>query len=582
MRETIEVLYVERDSSDAESTARVLERETDRLNVAVVRSADAGVDRLAEEKFDCVVWEDGVLGSNGGEFLDAVRKEHPDTAELHVEPDANERSVLADRIRLAVERRDLNRARRRWEQAVGLTREGIAILDDGAFVRTNDAYADCFGVSKDDLLGTSWREWFTEIDRLEAEILPSLDEGEVWKGSTAGRRSDGTTVALDLSITPVDGRGLAFVVSSGAGNAGRETALEALHEIATTIQTAESVSDACEQTVAAAADILDFHLCSAVIREGEWLVPYATSEDAPVDGSRRMRTDQGLAGKTFQNGDSYVVDEIRPDDGSEPAKDFYRSGLSVPIGDYGVFQAVSTEAHGFDSRDVELAELLVSHTKSAIERIEREAELTERNDRLDEFASIVSHDLRNPLNVATGHLEMARAECGSEHLAEVARAHERMESLIANLLEVARTSEAVDEMKEIGLAALIRTCWQTVETGEARIEIDVERTVRADRSRIQQLLENLIRNAVEHGGRSVTVTVGELDTGFYVEDDGPGIPEDEVDDVFEVGYSTSKKGTGLGLSIVSSVIDAHGWDVRLTEGTDGGARFEIRGVECIR
>ena len=93
------------------------------------------------------------------------------------------------------------------------------------------------------------------------------------------------------------------------------------------------------------------------------------------------------------------------------------------------------------------------------------------------------------------------------------------------------------------------------------------------------MFENLIRNAIDHGGDDVAVTIGDLDGGFYVEDTGPGIPSEERDAVFEVGYSTSDDGTGLGLSIVKHVVDAHGWDIRVTEGTEGGARFEITGIE---
>ena len=87
-----------------------------------------------------------------------------------------------------------------------------------------------------------------------------------------------------------------------------------------------------------------------------------------------------------------------------------------------------------------------------------------------------------------------------------------------------------------------------------------------------------MRNAVEHGGEDMTITVGELYDGFLVEDAGSGIPEDERDDVFDAGYSTSEDGTGFGLSIVKQVAEAHEWDIRVTEGSDGGARFEITGV----
>ena len=97
--------------------------------------------------------------------------------------------------------------------------------------------------------------------------------------------------------------------------------------------------------------------------------------------------------------------------------------------------------------------------------------------------------------------------------------------------------------------------------------------------RLEQLLENLFRNAVDHAGEDVTVTVGDLDDEFYVADDGPGISDDERDRVFEDGYSTVEEGAGLGLAIVAGIAEAHGWSVTVTESEDGGARFEVTGVE---
>ena len=106
----------------------------------------------------------------------------------------------------------------------------------------------------------------------------------------------------------------------------------------------------------------------------------------------------------------------------------------------------------------------------------------------------------------------------------------------------------------------------------------IEQTIQADRSQFKQLIENLIRNAVEHGDSEVTVTIGALDNGFFVEDDGSGIPSDERDEVFDFGYSTAANGTGFGLSIVRRIAEAHGWEIIVTEGTEGGARFEITEV----
>ncbi|WP_049985260.1 hybrid sensor histidine kinase/response regulator [Halobellus rufus] len=203
----------------------------------------------------------------------------------------------------------------------------------------------------------------------------------------------------------------------------------------------------------------------------------------------------------------------------------------------------------------------------------------QREQQLAEFASVVSHDLRNPLNVAQGRLELAREECDSEHLADVARTHERMNALIDDLLTLAKYGSQETTLERIELSAFVERCWRNVATAGATVEATVDRTVRADRPRLQQLFENLFRNSVEHGGQDVTVTVGALDDGFYVEDDGPGIPPDERSKVFEMGYSTIRDGTGFGLNIVEQVADEHDWRIDVTESASGGARFEIRGVE---
>jgi signal transduction histidine kinase len=93
------------------------------------------------------------------------------------------------------------------------------------------------------------------------------------------------------------------------------------------------------------------------------------------------------------------------------------------------------------------------------------------------------------------------------------------------------------------------------------------------------VFENLMRNAIDHTEQTVTVTVGESEDGIYFADDGDGIPEDERDDVFTPGYTTTDDGTGFGLSIVSDIVEAHGWGIHLTESAEGGARFEITDVE---
>jgi PAS domain S-box-containing protein len=226
---------------------------------------------------------------------------------------------------------------------------------------------------------------------------------------------------------------------------------------------------------------------------------------------------------------------------------------------------------------------IVGVARDITERVEQERQLQQQNDRLDEFASVISHDLRNPLNVAQGRATLLREQCDDEyldHLDPVVEALDRMEAIIEDTLTLAREGRTVSETEPIDIVDLVGQCWRVIETDEATLDHDDELTIRGDRDRLRHVFENLFRNAVDHGGEDVTVRVGRVgDTGFYVEDDGPGIPEDSRERVFEPGYTSDDDGTGFGLAIVKRMAEAHGWDVAIVDGEDGGARFEFTSVE---
>ncbi|EMA63878.1 response regulator [Halorubrum lipolyticum] len=231
----------------------------------------------------------------------------------------------------------------------------------------------------------------------------------------------------------------------------------------------------------------------------------------------------------------------------------------------------------------------ISERKAYERRIERE------NERLDEFASIVSHDLRNPLNVLSGYLRLARETGEESYFERCESALDEMERLIDDVLTLARQGDAVGSVDPVPLGELAtrhaNDVFGSIErdggtdgggSGDgpgdsAAVVVETEGDVLADPGRLKRLLQNLFRNAAEHGGDRVVV--GDLPEGFYVEDDGPGIPEDRRDEVFESGRTTSESGTGFGLAIVERIAEAHGWEVTLTEGEEGGARFEFTGVE---
>lgn len=227
---------------------------------------------------------------------------------------------------------------------------------------------------------------------------------------------------------------------------------------------------------------------------------------------------------------------------------------------------------------------------------------------VDHVSSVISHDLRNPLDVAKAHLQAARETGDPEHFESVSNAHDRMEQIIRDVLTLTREDAVVDPSERVPIDTAAMDAWQSVDTEQATLDLpDSLPTATADPDRVRRLFENLFRNAVEHGstglrpnvsadsvergsqaeeppgqggetapGSDVTITVGTLEEGFYVDDDGPGIPPNQKDVVFEPGYSTRDGGTGLGLAIVERIVAAHDWEMDLTTNESGGVRFEIR------
>jgi signal transduction histidine kinase len=281
----------------------------------------------------------------------------------------------------------------------------------------------------------------------------------------------------------------------------------------------------------------------------------------------------GRAGKeAFEAGEEAVV--TAPDGGGR----FY-----VPLADHGLLAVTLPSERGFDERTRDLVRVYARTGQSALDRVTQQRELERQNERLEEFASVVSHDLRNPLSVIEGRTELALQTGETDQLEPVLRNVDRMDRLIDDLLTLAREGEEATERRPINVGRVAEDAWRSVEAPAAELDVP-ERlpVVEVDPEQFQRVFENLFRNAVEHGGDDVTVTVtaltdgGEV-AGVAVADDGPGIPPQEREAVFERGYTTG--GNGLGLAIVDDIVRNHGGTVVAREAETGGARFEIRDIE---
>jgi PAS domain S-box-containing protein len=463
------------------------------------------------------------------------------------------------------DRKERERKLLRNKRAMDEAPVGVTITDpgqqDNPLIYANDHYRDLTGYSLPELLGENCRMLQGENTDPEpvATMRDAIDAEERVTVELRNYRKDGSEFWNKIRIAPVrddDGAVVNYVgfQQEVTERKRRERRLE-------------ETSSRLEALFENSPDMIDVLDADGTIRDvNQRFCAELGYDESEVLGRSIWEFDLKFDAEDVQTQLSgFSVHERRKFEGLYERRD----GSTMPV-----------EVHllrlSLDGEDRFLA-----ISRDITDRKEREQELERQNEQLEQFASVVSHDLRNPLTVARGRLELLREESDSEHVDAIDSAHQRMDTLIDDLLTLARDGASPASLVLLDLEPFVQTCWQNVDTKAATLRTEIDRSIRADESRLRQLFENLIRNAVEHGGDDVTVTVGELADGFYVEDDGPGIPEPDRGDVFDAGYSTAVEGTGFGLSIVKQVAEAHGWPVRVGSGTDGGARFEFTDVDTI-
>ncbi|WP_254838357.1 sensor histidine kinase [Natronomonas marina] len=241
--------------------------------------------------------------------------------------------------------------------------------------------------------------------------------------------------------------------------------------------------------------------------------------------------------------------------------------LDREVGDGTVASRVSISPVEADGRIDHLAATVVD----VEEYRDRIRELEAERDRVEQATQLLAHDFRNLMMVIDDNLKTAR-----KAVDRVGSSFDRIEGRIQDT--AALTGEAaIDSVSGMDLEGTARDAWDSIRHAEATLLVEETTTVYADEGLFERLLENLFDNAVSHGGEDVTVRVGPLTEGFFVEDTGVGIPPEERERVFDERYSTAGS-TGLGLSVVARVVEAHGWEIAVTDSDEGGARFEITGI----
>ncbi len=444
--------------------------------------------------------------------------------------------------------RDLQTTNQRLESLIEATPLTVMELDpDGNVIRWNDGAENMFGWSREEVFG----EFNPMIpDEQSAEFDTHRERalnGKQLRGKEVQReRKDGRVLDLLLSvalITDSDGEitSILAVLEDITEQKRLESKLRSLQETAQRLSAAQSSADISDIAIEAVVETLGFDVTGLweYSTQSDTLVPTSASQatEDRFGELPHLESEESPARQAFEASELRVYDDVQTIEDFEPETEI-RSCLFVPLGECGVLGVGSLSVQSFSETDVDLCQILGATVEGALTRARREAELQRQNDRLDEFASVVAHDLRNPLSVAIGFLDVIEQTGSLEHVDRVSSAHDRMERLIDDLLTLAR-----GETEQVDLELVTTKAWGFVDTAGATLTVAEDgSTVAGDGDRLTQFFENLFRNAIEHG------------------------------------VTSNEGGTGFGLSIVSDIAAAHGWTVRVTAGSEGGARFEFVGA----
>ncbi|QLD86855.1 PAS domain-containing protein [Natronomonas halophila] len=599
MARPIRVLHVDDDSAFGDLVSDALEREGDRISVVTETSAEAALGRIETDTPDCIVSDYEMPRTDGIEFLESVRDKYPDlpfilftgkgseevaseaisagaTDYLQKGTGSNQYELLANRVRNAVGQ---HRSRKRLERE--RSRMKFALESANAAIWTRDIETDAMEIHPNvcpvfDAPIESFDDFLTEVhpadrDAAEETVRSAAaagesysiqfrfpgDDGTRW-GEMNGRtiHEDGDPIfqtGITRDITPQKERKRRFetLTSNLPGMVYR-----CRNEPNWPMEDVRGDVASFTGYTAAELESGEVRWGEDVLHPGdrEWIwkdVQSSLEERGSFEVTYRIRTREGETRWAWERG----------------------RGIYGPDGDLEALEGFITEI---------------------TDQKERERRLERQNERFDELASVVSHDLRTPLATARGRLDMAADTGEMSHIEAAQSALDRLDDLREDLAEMLRTGEVVGETEPVDVAAVAEEAWERVNAPEGtRLETVDSPEVEGDPDAVRRLLQNLLSNAVEHsttdaasqgqkdtvgrGNAGTKIRIGALDDGFYVEDDGPGIPPEDRENVFTPGFSTKPGGTGMGMASVAGVVDAHGWSIEIVDAEElGGARFEIR------
>lgn len=571
---SVKILHIDDKSDFADLVSTFLQREREQFEVITETDPQEGLETAIEGEIDCVVCDYDMPELTGLDVLEEVRKEHPNlpfvlftgkgneeiaseaitagvTEYLQKGGGTDQYKVLANRIEQAVARHRAERQVERGFHAIETALGGISLLNhNGEFIYVNEAYADITGYERSELIGEHFETLYPDEDVEIAykEIIPTAKETGSWEGESVFLTKDGEPITVDhlLSFTTED------------------TMVCTISEIddATAVRRELSVKERAMDEAPIGITITDpSQDDNPLIDVNDMFVEMTGYSRSEIVG-RNCRFPQGE--DTQEN---RVAEMRRAIEAEEP--------VSVELRNYRkdgeMFwnRVTIVPLHGEDGE----LEYFVGFQE----------DVTSRRELFEEFTSlggVLAHDMQNPLQTVRGRLELAIETGNPEHVESAIPSLERAEQLVDDVAGMLKSGKVVGDREEVDLGRVARNVWESLDrySEDYTIKVEDSPVVMANRGAVRRMFDNVLGNSIEHGETPIKVQIGGLEDGFYIEDNGPGIPEKNREKVFKQGFSTkeSSDGTGIGMASVRQIVLAHDWQIDIEDAQKlDGVRFII-------
>ena len=500
--------------------------------------------------------------------------------------------VIIDISNIKEMEEELKVERKKYKMLFENVATGIAIIQDELVVYVNEEMARMLGYSRNEIIGANIVNFIhphalkTVVEYYKAR-LSDLPVPRNYISRLLSK--NGSTVWCEIKASKIEWEGRPAVMASITDITHlkeTEETLIALEKISEKIKRAKSEEEIFKIVTDGIKSIMHISNVSILKVEGDKIVmrffEWKKNKKPPFI-QLDLNSEKSIVAWVARNGKSYYTGNTEEDPLYLKAHFAMLSEYATPIivngKVYGVLDVQSSEEDGISQEERMMLDMLAAQVGATIESLKYQKELEASRNLQELMLHIVSHDLKNPLAVISGYIELLKEEYNPEFLEEMQNALERASKIIerARLFSKLDMKKIKQEKKEMHLRDIIERAYELIKEKYPEGRVEVEGDARISLYPIiEEVFVNLLDNAFKYGANEVRIKIekGE-NVRIEVVDNGSGIPDKQKEIIFEAFEKLSKKGSGLGLAIVKKVVELHNGEIWVEDNEPKGSKFII-------